>query len=72
VRVRGGLADDADSRRAGAELPTLPQSAAEVASARKRLDRARRHLFADEPGAAARELLLLVSSLRWADRRARA
>jgi hypothetical protein len=69
VRIRGGLADAADFRRARAELTTLSLPAGAFAVALNRLDNARRYLFDDEPGAAACELRLLAGLLREAGRR---
>src|SRR5262249_26417807 len=49
ARVRGGLADLTDFRRARASLASLPLPAAEFAVALARLDNARDDLLEDEP-----------------------
>jgi hypothetical protein len=64
VRIWGGMADDADFRRARAKLAAMPLATAELALALARLDNARTYLLEDEPGAATYELRLLARSLQ--------
>jgi hypothetical protein len=63
LRIRSGLGDAADFRRAHAELCLLPLPINEFSRAVTRLEKARYNLGADEPEMAISELRLLSHSL---------